>query len=144
MSAPGWHPLAVQFPVALTTVATLLFVAARIARDSLAARLALVATWNLVIAAAAALVALATGLGAVLDLSVSDAAHQAISLHLKWAMFTSLALILAAVWRGAGAAPDAKPSTVFLTVLIATLLALAYTTYRGLLNVFVFGVGVGA
>jgi uncharacterized membrane protein len=142
MLVPGWHPFVVQFPVALSMVATVLLSLARFAREPLVTRLAVVGTWNLVIAAFMMLVALATGLGAVLDLSVSDAAHQAISLHLKAAMFTSLALILVAVWRGAGNAAESRPSTLFICVLIATMLALGYTAYRGVLNVFVFGVGI--
>ncbi len=61
---------------------------------------------------------LGTGLGAVLDLDVSAAARQAISAHLKWAMFTTLLLVLLAVWRGAGTASRSRPSWLFLIVLV--------------------------
>jgi uncharacterized membrane protein len=140
---PGWHPVVVHFPIALVLAATLLLLAARLLRsESLAATAATVGTWNLCLGAAAALIALATGLGAVLDLNVSDAAHQAISLHLKSAMFTTLLLLLLAVWRGAGSASGSRPSWIFLIVLVAASAALSFTAYRGGKNVYEYGVGV--
>jgi uncharacterized membrane protein len=140
---PGWHPLVVHFPLALILIATPLLLAARLLRsDPLASTAAIVGTWNLCLGALAALFALATGLGAVLDLDVSAAARQAISLHMKWAMFSTLALLLLAVWRGAGTAPGSRPSWVFIIVLLAATGALAVTGYRGAQNVYEFGVGV--
>ncbi len=116
---PSWHPLVVHFPIALVLSATALLLAARLLRnESLAATAATVGTWNLCLGAVAALVALATGLGAVLDLDVSAAAHQAISVHVKWAMLTTLLLVLLAVWRGAGTASRSRPSWIFLIVLV--------------------------
>ena len=135
--------MVVHFPLALILTATLLLVAARLLRgDAPASTAAVVGTWNLCLGALAALFALATGLGAVLDLDVNAAARQAISLHMKWAMFSTLALVLLAVWRGAGAAPGARPSWVFIIVLLAAAAALAVTGYRGGQNVYEFGVGV--
>jgi uncharacterized membrane protein len=138
---PGWHPFVVNFPVALNCTALLMFVAARLFKEK-AGMLATVATWNLILGAVMAVIALASGLGAVLDLEVSDAAHRAISSHMKWALFTSLALILLTLWRAAGNPPEAKPSGLFLIVLTVAVLALGFTAYRGVVNVFVFGVGV--
>jgi uncharacterized membrane protein len=141
--SPGWHPLVVHFPLALVLIATPLLFAARLLRnEALASTAAVVGTWNLCLGAVAALFALATGLGAVLDLDVSEAARQAISVHTKWAMFTSLALVLLAVWRGAGTAPGSRPSWVFIIVLLAAAAALVVTGYRGGENVYQFGVGV--
>lgn len=140
---PGWHPVVVHFPLALILTATPLLLAARLLRGgALASTAAIVGTWNLCLGALAALFALATGLGAVLDLDVNAAARQAISLHMKWAMFSTLALVLLAVWRGAGAAPGSRPSWVFIIVLLAATAALAVTGYRGGQNVYEFGVGV--
>jgi len=140
---PSWHPLVVHFPIALVLSATVLLLAARLLRsESLAASAATAGTWNLCLGAAAALVALATGLSAVLDLHVSEAVRQAISQHLKWAMFTTLLLVLLAVWRGAGSASRSRPSWLFLIVLIAASAALSMTAYRGGKNVYEYGVGV--
>jgi uncharacterized membrane protein len=140
---PGWHPLAVHFPLALVLCASLLLWAARVVRrEELAATLATVGTWNLCLGAAAALLALATGLGAVLDLEVSDAAHRAISSHMKWALFTSLALMLLAVWRGAGVASASRPSWLFILLLTANSAALMVTGFKGGENVYRYAVGV--
>jgi uncharacterized membrane protein len=140
---PNWHPLVVHFPIALVLSATALLLAARLLRnESLAGTIATVGTWNLCLGTVAALFALATGLGAVLDLDVSIAVRQAISQHLKWAMSTTLLLVLLAVWRGAGSASRSRPSWIFLIVLIAASAALTFTGYRGGKNVFEYGVGV--
>jgi uncharacterized membrane protein len=143
MSSLPWHPMVVHFPLALVIIAALLLLSARLLRsDSLAASMAIAGTWNLCLGAVAALFALGTGLAAVLNLDVAAAAHQAISIHLKWAMFTTLVLLLLAVWRGAGTAPASRPSWVFLIVLLAAASALTYTGYRGGKNVYEYGVGV--
>lgn len=140
---PNWHPLVVHFPIALILSAAALLLAARLLRsESLAATAATVGTWNLCLGAVAALFALGSGLGAVLGLDVGAAARQAISSHLKWAMFTTLLLVLLAVWRGAGAAARSRPSWIFLIVLLAASAALIVTGYRGGKNVFEYGVGV--
>jgi uncharacterized membrane protein len=135
--------MVVHFPLALVIVAALSFVAARFWRsDTVAANLAIVGTWNLVLGAIAAVTALATGLSAVLDLEVSAPVHQAIGLHMKWAMFTTLVLVLLAVWRGAGTMQSSRPSWMFLIVLLAAAAALTFTGYRGGKNVYEYGVGV--
>jgi uncharacterized membrane protein len=135
--------MAVHFPLALVVSGALFLVAARLLRqEHHAATLATVGTWNLCLGAVAALFALATGLAAVLDLHVGLAARQAISLHVKWAIFTTLALVLLAVWRGAGVASESRPSWVFIVVLAAATAALVMTGYRGGQNVYQYGIGV--
>jgi uncharacterized membrane protein len=142
---PGWHPIVVHFPLALIVTATLLLLAARLLRqERYAATFATVGTWNLCLGAVAALFAIATGLAAVLHLNVGAAAHQAISLHLRWGIFTTLVLVLLAVWRGAGCAQESRPSWLFLMLLLAATAALIVTGYRGGQNVYRYGVGVEA
>jgi uncharacterized membrane protein len=145
MPLPEWHPMVVHFPLALGVSAAVLLLAARLVRDAHhAATLATVGTWNLCLGAFAALFALGTGLAAVADLQVDTAAHLAISLHLRWAIFTTLALLLLAVWRGAGNAHNSRPAWAFLVVLLATTAALVVTGYRGGQNVYRYGIGVHA
>ena len=140
---PGWHPLIVHFPLALAITGALFLLAARLLkRESYVATMAIVGTWNLCLGACAALFALATGLAATLRLEASAAAHQAISTHLKWALFTTLALILLAVWRGAGTAQSSRPTWLFIVVLWAATGALSVTGYYGSQNVYRYGVGV--
>jgi uncharacterized membrane protein len=142
---PGWHPIVVHFPLALVVTAALALTLARLLPGPrYVATLATVGTWNLCVGAVAALFALATGLAAVIGLHVGLAAHQAISMHVKWAIFTSLAVLLAAVWRGAGSAQESRPSWVFIVVLWAATAALIVTGYRGGQNVYRYGVGVSA
>jgi uncharacterized membrane protein len=136
--------MVVHFPLALVVTAASLLVAARLLRQERhAAILATVGTWNLCLGAVAALFGLATGVAAVIDLHVGVAARQAISLHVKWAIFTSLALVLLAVWRGAGTAQESRPSWLFIAVLVAATAALIVTGYRGGENVYTYGIGVG-
>jgi uncharacterized membrane protein len=117
--------------------------AARLLRNaSLAATAATVGTWNLCLGAVAALFALGTGLAGVIDLDVGEAARQSISLHMRWALFTTLTLVMLAVWRGAGTAQASRPSWLFIVVLLAASAALGVTGYRGGKNVYEYGVGV--
>ena len=140
-----WHPMVVHFPLALVTSATLCLAVARLFRDERRAMaLAIVGTWNLSLGAAAALVAIGTGLAAVVNLDVGAAAHRAISLHLQWAIFSTLGVMVCAVWRGAGTVHDSRPSWAFLAVLLAATLALVETGYRGGENTYRHGIGVHA
>lgn len=143
MNAPvQWHPMVVHFPLALIITAAAMLLLARCLRGSMAEALAVAGTWNLCLGAIAALFAIGTGMAAVLDLHLAVAAKEAVSIHVKWALFTSVALLLLAVWRGAGNAQNSRPSWLFLLVLLAATAALIETGYRGGQNVYRFGVGV--
>ena len=138
-----WHPMAVHFPLALTVTGALALSAARAAPpEPHGATLAVVGTWNLCLGAAGALLALATGLAAVASLELAPPARAAVGLHVKWAIFTTAALALLAVWRGAGVDPQSRPSRAFLVILWAVTAALIVTAYRGGQNVYRYGVGV--
>src|SRR3984957_10325079 len=142
---PEWHPMVVHFPLALVVTGAIFLLAARLLpQPRHSATLATVGTWNLCLGAIAALVALGTGLAAMIGLNLDLAARQAISLHVKWAIFTTLVLVLLAVWRGAGTAQESRPSWVFMIVLGAATAALIVTGYRGGQNVYEYGVGVVA
>ena len=133
----------VHFPLAMVvTAATLLWISRLLHQESRAATLAMVGTWNLCLGAVAALFAIFTGLFATFDLHVGLAAHQAIAIHLKWAIFTTLALIFLAIWRGAGVPAESRPSWLFILMLAGATGALIFTGYRGAENVYQYGVGV--
>jgi uncharacterized membrane protein len=140
---PGWHPMVVHFPLALLITAAALLLAARLLRqERRSATLATVGTWNLCLGAVAALLALGTGLAGTIHLQVGPEVHQAISLHMKWAVLTTLMVLLLAVWRGAGTVHESRPSWLFVVVLMAAIAALTMTGYRGGQNVYRYGVGV--
>jgi len=142
---PGWHPIAVHFPIALVVTAACCFSAARVLRASRSAEnLAVVGTWTLGLGALGTLFALGTGLAAVIDLHVGAAAHEAISSHVKSAILTAVLVSSAAVWRSAGVAQEACPSRVFLLVIWLATASLIVTGYRGGQNVYRYGVGVSS
>ncbi len=143
MGLQQWHPIAVHFPLALVLTGAAALSASCIEglrrhRGSLAT----VGTWNICLGAVGALFALGTGLAALTGIHVDPVARAAVALHVKWAIFTSMALLLLAVWRGAGGASDARPSRRFLAVMWAVTAALIVTGYRGGQNVYRYGVGV--
>ena len=143
ISLPPWHPIAVHFPLALALTGAVALSASRFeALRRHRAALATVGTWNVCLGAVGALFALGTGLAAVVSIHVGPAARSAVALHVKWAIFTSMALLLLAVWRGAGGAQDARPSRWFLAVMWAVAAALIVTGYRGGQNVYRYGVGM--
>jgi uncharacterized membrane protein len=140
---PGWHPVVVHFPLALIVTAALALSLARVLRgESTAGTLAIVGTWNLCLGAVTVFVALATGLAAVIGLHVDLAARQAISVHVKSAVVTTLLVTLIAVWRGAGTAANSRPSGFFVLMLWLATSALIVTGYRGGQNVYRQGIGV--
>jgi uncharacterized membrane protein len=142
---PGWHPLIVHFPLALiATAAACLSMARALPAQQHAGTLAVVGTWTLGFGTVGLFLALGSGLAAVIDLQVEAAAHRAITAHVKSAVVTTVLVLLAAVWRCAGVAPDARPSWVFLLVMWVATSSLVVTGYRGGQNVYRYGVGVDA
>jgi uncharacterized membrane protein len=142
---PAWHPLIVHFPLALVVTAGAAFGAAALWRDErIAATLATLGTWNLCLGAAGMLAAFGSGLAATLGLQLGEAAHAALGLHVRWAASACFLVLLVAVWRGAGAPPAARPSRLFLAVLLLACVALVGTGYRGGLNVYTYGIGVAS
>jgi uncharacterized membrane protein len=141
ITASQWHPIAVHFPLALVTTGAAALGAARL-WEHRRATLATIGTWNLCLGAFGALAALASGLAALASVEIGAAARAAVALHVKWAIFTTVGVLLLAVWRAAGAAQDSRPSRWFLGVLWALVAALVVTGYRGGQNVYQYGVGV--
>jgi uncharacterized membrane protein len=133
----------VHFPVALVVCAALLLLAARLLpRSPRSPVLATVGTWNLLLGAIAAFIALGSGLAAVIGLDAGPAARLAIAMHVKWAVFTTLGLVIVAVWRGAGMAPESRPSWLQVAMVSGVAAALLVTAYLGGRNVYEYAIGV--
>jgi uncharacterized membrane protein len=140
---PGWHPIVVHFATACSVTGGLALLAARFLPGRRGARRsAVLGTLNLVIGAGFCLLAIASGIAAVWEVQLGPAARAALSLHVKWAFFTTLSVLLLAVWRAAGAAPEEPPSNVLVAVALAVLTAVAVTAYLGAENVYRHGIGV--
>jgi uncharacterized membrane protein len=139
---PGWHPVIVHFPLALIATGAVSLSMARVLPARLAGTLAVVGTWTLGFGTVGLFLALGSGLAAVIDLQVGAAAHRAITAHVKSAIVTTVLVLLAALWRCVGVAPEARPSWGFLVVMWVATSSLVVTGYRGGQNVYRYGVGV--
>ena len=108
-----------------------------------ATSLAIVGTWNLCLGALAALVALATGLAAVIHLQVGVPARLAISAACKVGHLQYHRTCCYWPHGAAQAAPRVRaPRGSFLVLLWAVTAALIVTGYRGGQNVYRYGIGV--
>jgi len=140
---PGWHPIVVHFAVALSVTGAFVLLAARYARRPRLIQSAAVAgTFNLGLSAVFSLLAILSGIAAVWDLHLSAAPRAAVSMHVIWAFFTTLALLLLSVWRVFGASPEEAPSNLFISIMLATIAAVTVTAYLGGENVYRYGIGV--
>lgn len=140
---PNWHPVFVHFTIGLLLTAALLFLAGYFMRNRMAGRHATVAArWNLGIGAVVAVLTVATGLQAYYTLAHDTPAHEAMTIHLSWALAT-LALFLVAAglaWRDRQRTAGA--GTPLSVVLFAGAVSLAVTGYLGAENVYRHGLGV--
>ena len=137
------HPALVHLPLGLWVTVAPLYSAARYYGGSAAgARLASVATVNLVLGSLLAVVALFTGLLAVSGLTVLGAAQVTLTHHITWAVFASLLMISIALLRSVGRPLDELPGTVMLACLWLALIPVVYTGYYGGLNVYSHALGV--
>jgi len=140
---PNLHPLAVHFPIALTALAAIFLLLARIHRASAsAAQWASVGHWALWLAALSAVLAAAFGWQAYGAVRHDEAGHLAMTLHRNWALPTTLALlIIAAVdrWRCPADRPAAWPTIVGTVFLLG---AVGVTGWLGGELVYRHGIGV--
>lgn len=140
---PNWHPLWVHFPIALLSVAALLFWLTSLKPDHhRAAMLTSVARWNLALGLVSLAPTLATGLLAYNSVAHDSAGHVAMTRHLWVALLASLLFVLAGLlaWRDRRRAAGAAPLLALL--LLPAWLALMTTGYLGAENVYRHGIGV--
>jgi uncharacterized membrane protein len=137
-----WHPIIVHFPLALVLTGFALLVGAHfLPREPWGHSLAHAGTWCMTLGGASVLLTLATGVAAVLDLSLSGAARESVSRHMIWAVCTSQWVVLLALWRALGTDAGAIPSKKFLAGLLLACAALVITGYHGGENVYHYGLG---
>ena len=139
---PNWHPVAVHFAIALLfTAVLLLLIGSSLGVDGRGSKLVLVGRWNLLLGAVAAAWAVLTGWLAYNGVAHDTVAHQAMTVHLRWANPTVVLFVGLAAWfwirRGAKAF-----GVVALVLLLVGALALARTGYLGGENVYRYGLGV--
>lgn len=143
MKGLPWHPMIVHFPLALMLTSALCLLASRmIRRASVANSLAVVGSWNLVLAAFSALVAIGSGLITAGHVHTTPEGAANLNMHLAWAVGSGLVVVGLAVFRGAGVGPSGRPRNIFLVLLGVASIALIITGFYGGENVYRFGLGI--
>ncbi|MDQ3268533.1 MAG: DUF2231 domain-containing protein [Pseudomonadota bacterium] len=140
---PNAHPIAVHFPIALTLIALLFSLAARIgSRHNLATQLATVGHWSLWISGVTAIIAAGLGWLAFNSVDHDDAGHAAMLIHRNWAIPTAIGLLFLAMWDVFKSRAHQVMS--WLTLIVLTLLSgsVALTGWLGGEVVYRHGIGV--
>lgn len=140
---PNAHPIAVHFPIALTLIALLFSLAARVgSRHNLATQLATVGHWTLWISGVTATIAAGLGWLAFNSVDHDDAGHAAMLIHRNWAIPTAIGLLLLAMWDVFKSRAHQVMS--WFTLIVLTLLSgsVAVTGWLGGEVVYRHGIGV--
>jgi uncharacterized membrane protein len=140
---PNWHPVFVNFTIALLAVATLLFVVAATAGRGRPLRgIETAANWNLWLGAAITALTIAAGLQAAGSVAHDDAAHVAMENHKFWAFGTAALFVVLALWNVLRVRREQRVGLPFVALMLVALGGLAGTGLRGADLVFGHGLGV--
>lgn len=141
---PNLHPAVVHFPIALTMVAFILGLAARLFRQSASSTaLAAAAYYTLILAAVSAVAAVGLGwLAFNSTMNHDDAGHAAMLLHRAWAIPTAVGLVLLAIWHSVKSHQDSPMSVPVLVCLAGLSMSVATTAWLGGEVVYRHGIGV--
>ncbi len=142
---PNWHPIFVNFTVALFVVSMLLHVVVLLAPNApwRNARLA-AAHWNLALGAVFALITVGTGLNAYYTVAHDSPSHAAMTDHRNWAFATAGVIVGLALWRWTQRRHDTQPSLLLAITLVLAGGLLTVTAWKGAELVFRYGLGVMA
>jgi uncharacterized membrane protein len=140
---PNLHPLAVHFPIALTLVALVFLLGARLfAARRWAQQWAVAGHWTLWIGALSAVVAAFFGWQAFNSVDHDEAGHLAMLAHRAWAVPSVAALLLLAAWD-AWRQPAERPSPWwFVALLTGVVGAIVATAWLGAELVYRHRLGV--
>lgn len=141
---PNLHPAVVHFPIALTIVAFIFGLAARLFRQSASSTsLAAAGSYILILAAVSAVAAVGFGwLAFNSPMNHDDAGHAAMLLHRAWAIPTAAGLVLVAIWHSLKSRQDSPMSIPVLVCLAGLSLSVATTAWLGGEVVYRHGIGV--
>jgi len=141
---PNLHPAVVHFPIALTMVAFILGLAARLFRQSASSTaLAAAGYYALMLAGVSAVAAVGFGwLAFNSTMNHDDAGHAAMLLHRAWAIPTAVGLVLLAIWHSVKSHQDSPMSIPVLVCLAGLSMSVATTAWLGGEVVYRHGIGV--
>ncbi len=142
---PNWHPIFVNFTVALFLVATLLYSVALLAPNAPWRQACLsTAHWNLALAAGFALITVGTGLNAYYSVAHDSPSHAAMTDHRNWALVTAGAIVAMGLWQWMRRRSDSQPHWILAVALVLAGGLLTVTAWKGAELVFRYGLGVMA
>jgi len=142
---PNWHPIFVNFTVALFVVSMLLHVVVLLAPNAPWRNACLAAAhWNLALGAVFALITVGTGLNAYYTVAHDSPSHAAMTDHRNWAFATAGVIVGLALWRWTQRRHDTQPSLLLAITLVLAGGLLTVTAWKGAELVFRYGLGVMA
>ena len=142
---PNWHPIFVNFTVALFFVSTLLYVVVLSSPNApwrsgcLAA-----AHWNLMLGAGFALITVGTGLNAYYTVAHDSPSHAAMTDHRNWALVTAGVIVAMGLWQWFRRRRGSQPNVFLAVTLVLAGGLLTVTAWKGAELVFRYGIGVMA
>lgn len=142
---PNWHPIFVNFTVALFVVSMLLHIVALLAPNAPWRSACLAAAhWNLALGAVFALITVGTGLNAYYTVAHDSPSHAAMTDHRNWAFATAGVIVAVALWRWTQRNRNTQPNFILAITLVLAGGLLTVTAWKGAELVFRYGLGVMA
>ncbi len=142
---PNWHPIFVNFTVALFIVSMLLHIVALLAPNASWRGTCLAAAqWNLALGAVFALITVGTGLNAYYSVAHDSPSHAAMTDHRNWAFATAGAIVGLALWQWTQRHRHTQPNFILAITLVLAGGVLSVTAWKGAELVFRYGLGVMA
>ena len=142
---PNWHPIFVNFTVALFVVSTVLYIVALLAPNAPWRPGCLVAAhWNLVLGAGFALITVGTGLNAYYTVAHDSPSHAAMTNHRNWAFVTASVIVATGFWQWFQRRRGSQSDVLFAITLVLAGGLLTVTAWKGGELVFRYGLGVMA
>ena len=140
---PNWHPIYVNFAVALICVSALcFFIGYLFHKRTLGKELLITARWCLWLGAIAIIVAVIAGFIAFYSVAHDAASHIAMTTHRNWAIATLILVLIVTIWSSWLYLKNKFIGAWFVLVMIVTAILLMTTAWHGAEVVFRHGIGV--
>jgi len=136
---PNWHPMLVHYPIALLSIATLLFIIGKAANKP---SLIKAAHFNLWIGAIISIGTVAAGLYAASTVAHDAASHIQMMNHRNWAIPTAIGFVALAAWSAWRYRKTFNVSWIFVGLMLIGTGALSATGFKGAELVYRHGTGV--
>jgi len=142
---PNWHPIFVNFTVALFIVSMLLHIVVLLAPNAPWRNACLAAAhWNLALGAVFALITVGTGLNAYYTVAHDSPSHAAMTDHRNWALATAAVIVGLALWQWTQRHRGTQTNVLLAITLVLAGGLLTVTAWKGAELVFRYGLGVMA